>query len=217
MSEPTKAFEIPNLRTAPAAPGDAERRELAQLTPAELVARYRWGVENFDRRMLQLDTEQLTTAFLPDAGVGNWPVLSVLGHLADNEIADTHRIRRMLAEDGPELNGWDENAFIDSPLYAGDRPTRGGTPLGGCVAVIYTLRMFNSDLLSSLDEQQWSRRGLHAEHGPITVRSLVETNTWHLERHTWFVNQKIQRLIGDEPCAAPGSQSCGPSCGCHPE
>src|SRR4051812_13320408 len=34
----------------------------------ELVARYRKGVENFDKRLFALDAEQLDLAFLPEAG-----------------------------------------------------------------------------------------------------------------------------------------------------
>lgn len=83
----------------------------------ELIARYRKGVENYDRRVFWLSASDIDTAFLPDAGVGRWPIRVLLGHLADAEISFVHRLRKTVAEDRPVLQSWDEEAFIDENLY----------------------------------------------------------------------------------------------------
>lgn len=169
---------------------------------SELIAKYRIGVENFDRRIFELNEEQLDRAFLPDAGLGRWPVRVLLGHIADAELAFAHRMRRGVAEDHPVVSPWDENAFIDSGLYKGDS-------IAGMVYVIHTLRRWTAEWLTTLSEAQMQRKMLHPERGEQTVYQVLVYATWHLEHHGEFLRKKIDKMLGP---ATKGS--CGPSCAC---
>lgn len=172
------------------------RDELAPLSTADLIARFRIGVERFDRRLLQLTDPQLDTAFLPDAGVGRWPCRVLVGHLADAELAFVHRMRKIVAEDRPMLQPWDEQAFIDAGLYGG---ASGGSahPVGAFVAVIHTMRTWTAEWLATLSPAQWAREGLHPERGVQSVRVIAEYDTWHLEHHAWYLNRKVERMKGE--------------------
>ncbi|MCL4741642.1 MAG: DinB family protein [Phycisphaerales bacterium] len=191
-------------------------REIDALDTPALILRYRRGVENFDPRLFDLADDQIDTAFLPDSGVGRWPVRFLLGHLADAELVMTFRIRRILAEDRPVLAVWDEMAFADSPLYTpGLRQ-----PIAGYLAAIHTLRRWTTELLMALTPEQWSRPALHPERGEITLRDVVVGTTWHLEHHNVYLQAKIDRFLGPRAECAPEEQArgrCGPSCGCHGE
>lgn len=166
---------------------------LANPTPAA-VDRYAIGVENFDRRLFELNDAELDTAFFPDAGVGRWPARVLLGHLADAELAQVHRMRRTVAEDHPVLAVWDENAFIDSGLY-GSTGSGAHHPAGAFVAVLHTLRKWNSNWLRTLAAEQWERVALHPERGEQNVRFMLAYLSWHLEHHAWFLNRKIELLL----------------------
>jgi hypothetical protein len=187
------------------------QQQIAALPGGELVARYRQGLQQFDPRILELSDEQLDQAFLPDAGVGQWPVRVLVGHLADAELAVTHRMRRAVSEENPLLAVWDENAFIDAGLYAG-----GQYPLGGFLAVIHTIRRWTAEWVATLTPEQLERKAMHPERGPLTVRAMVVMTTWHLEHHARYLNAKVCRMLGPAP-ADEGSAGggCGPSCGCH--
>jgi hypothetical protein len=161
------------------------------LAHADLVARYRIGVENFDRRVLHLKDEQLDTAFLPEANVGRWPVRVLLGHLADAEIVFTHRMRRTVAEDQPVLAVFDENAMIDAGLYDGPRH-----PIAAFVATVHTIRKWTGEWMATLTPAQWARTCLHPERGELTVRTIANYAAWHLEHHNWFLKRKIERMLG---------------------
>jgi hypothetical protein len=188
MDLPPTALDIPAKRPTP-----PKREELAPLAPDSLIARFAIGVENFDRRVVGLDDSALDTAFLPDAGVGRWPCRVLLGHLADAELAFVHRMRRIVAEDGPVLAAWDEDAFIDAGLYG--RPGNSSRfPVGAFIAAIHTLRQWTAQWLSTLDDDAWSRRGLHTQLGPLSLRTVLEYDTWHLEHHAWLLNRKVERL-----------------------
>lgn len=197
MTDPTPESTESRVRGVP--PAIELIDEIERLEPADLISRFRWGVEHFDRRVVQLDDELLDHAFLPDAGVGNWPVRAVVGHLADAELAFVHRIRRTLAEQSPVFGLWDEHAFIDAGLYGNH------APVGGFIATIYTLRVWTGELLGTLTDEQWARTAMHPEYGPQSVKRIVAIDTWHLERHAWFVNAKIERLLGP----APKQECCG--------
>lgn len=196
--------------------------QVAALPTAALLARFRRGVENLDRRMFWLKDAQLDTAFLPSANVGRWPVRVLLGHLADAELATAHRMRRTVAEDHPVLSVWDENAFIDAGLYTAGASTPQGVSgsVAGFVAVIHTLRQFASQWLATLSEEQLARRAMHPEKGEITVRDMLVYSTWHLEHHARFLRAKLEKMLGPDvrpkgtPAPATPAAPCGPGCGC---
>lgn len=160
-----------------------------------LIERYASGSNRFDRRVLELSVEQQDTCFRPEAGIGRWSCRMLVGHVADAELVYTHRMRRAVAEDHPILPGWDEQAFVDSGLYAGES---GGAdrPIAGSVALIHTVRLWTADWLRTLDHARWSRRMLHEQRGEMTVRQVCAFAVWHLEHHAWFLARKVERLMG---------------------
>jgi hypothetical protein len=161
------------------------------LPAAALIERYRLGVEGggLDRRVFELNDEQLDMAWLPEANVGRWPVRVLLGHLADADLFFAGRLRQVVAEDSPTFGVWDENAFIESGLYTG--PSQ---PIGGFIATIYTLRKWLGPWLATLSDAQLSRQALHPQRGPQTTRIILEYATWHLEHPAWFLKAKCERL-----------------------
>jgi uncharacterized damage-inducible protein DinB len=185
---------------------------LTELPTHELIDRYRGGLETFDGRVFELSDEQADGAFSPGEGVGQWSVRTLVGHLADAELAFTHRMRRAVAEYNPVVAPWDENAFIDAGLYAG-----GQHPLPAFVAVIHTLRRWTAVWLMTLSEEQLERKVMHPERGELTVRKQLAMTTWHLEHHAAFLNGKICKMLGPAPAAEEaqsGGGGCGANCGC---
>lgn len=211
--------------------------DLERLATPELIARYRRGVENYDRRVFMLTESLMDTAFLPEGGVGQWPVRVLLGHIADAELVLVSRMRRVVGEDRPMLQNWDENAFIDANVYGltdgtrrGDAETersRVSQALGGFIAVVHTLRQWHGMWLMSLPAEAFSRVGLHEQRGEQSLKRILAYATWHLEHHARFLGLKLDRLVGSEilrreepvaggAAAAGGAkkESCGPGCGC---
>ncbi len=170
------------------------------MAPGELLEPFEAGVDRLDARVFEVPDEDLDRAWPKDAAVGKWPIRVLLGHLADAELSFAHRMRRVVAEPGCEIGAWDEDAFIDAGHYGvvamveGDTPTR--PAIGADVALLHTLRKWLGPWLAGLPAEAWERSGLHAQRGPMTLRDLVAYDTWHLERHAWFCNLKVDRLLG---------------------
>lgn len=169
--------------------------EFHALETREIVDRYAAGSHKFERRLLDLTDAQLDTYFRPEAGVGRWSCRVLVGHVADAEMVFTHRMRRAVAEEKPVVAVWDENAFVDGQLYAGDQ---GGAdrPVAGSVALIHTLRLWTTDWLRSLDPRDFEAKLLHPERGEQSVRLILDYATWHLEHHAWYLSRKIEKLLG---------------------
>src|ERR1043165_1813329 len=116
-----------------------DRADFEGIPDAQLLSRYRRGLELVDPRVFELSEEQMDMAFLPEAGVGNWPGRGLVGHLADADMLFIHGMRRAVSEDNPVVAIWDEHAAIESGMYTG-----GKYPVAGFIAVIHTLRRWSS-------------------------------------------------------------------------
>ncbi len=105
-----------------------------------------------------------------------WSILEVCCHLRDAADFEGQRIRRLVEEDEPTLQPYDQEALAQERNYQGDDPRR----------VRIALRAFWGGLayqLEGLSEEEWERGGTHPEVGPVTVRSRAELEVEHAQAH----------------------------------
>ena len=97
-----------------------------------------------------------------------WAIIEVVGHLADTEERALARVRRMLAEEDPELEPFDQEALAeqrhDLGLDQEEELTR-----------LEELRRQHLAELGALDGSGWERAGRHGEHGELSLE-LYETH-----------------------------------------
>ena len=187
-----------------------------RLRPHELISRSRSGVERLDQRVLELTDVQLDTWFEESDGVGLWSCRALLTHLMDVEVLATMRYRRVIAEDHPVFENWDEEAFVGSRL---SRPGDDAAllPAGACLAVIYTLRQTNAVMLVQLNEEDWDRRAMNPYMGDSTLLDMLVYQAWHLEHHAAYLRAKLDAMLGPAPEPDPNAQAgCGAGCSCVP-
>jgi hypothetical protein len=99
---------------------------------------------------------------------GEWAIIEVVGHLADTEERALGRVRRMLAEDDPVLEPFDQEALAEQRHYL-------DLELNQELARLEQLRREHLAVLDGLDASGWERTGRHGEHGEVTVE-LYETH-----------------------------------------
>ena len=99
---------------------------------------------------------------------GEWAIIEVVAHLADTEERALARVRRMLAEQDPELEPFDQEALAQERRYL-------DLDLEGELARLEQLRRDHLAVLDALDGPGWERSGRHGEHGELTVE-LYETH-----------------------------------------
>lgn len=104
--------------------------------------------------------------------VGKWSVAGVLQHLADSELVWGYRLRKVLAEDRPRLDGFDQDSWSDRLGYDAADWAR-------ALAVFSTLREANLILLDAASEDDLDRTGVHDERGDETLRHMTRLYAGH--------------------------------------
>ncbi|HEY7092498.1 MAG TPA: DinB family protein [Ktedonobacterales bacterium] len=119
--------------------------------------------------------DQLTEEELDARPADGWTPREIAHHLADSETMSYIRLRRLLAEDHPAIQGYDE------PEYA--RRLHYDRPIASSLGVFRTVRIASAELLDSLGEDEWAREGTHSESGRYTMDDWLEIYAAHAHDH----------------------------------
>ena len=138
---------------------------------AELIERYRAGVEEVEAALAGADDPELD-AVPPDGG---WTARMVVHHLADSESNSYLRVRTLLAEDDALIRGYDEERFAERLHY--------GRPTEASLAVFRAVRASTAELLDQLGDADWNRVGTHSESGTYSMDDWLEIYAAHAFDH----------------------------------
>jgi hypothetical protein len=153
---------------------DVERRH-------ELIAQYREGPGVIDELVGGLSEEDLDRA----PADGGWTAREVVHHLADSEMTSAVRVRKLLAEDDPTIQGYDEEEFARRLHYT-------SRPVAGSLASLRASRESTADLLDLLAEADWSRSGTHTESGPgYSVEQWLGIYASHAHDHAGQIRKAV--------------------------
>jgi len=105
-----------------------------------------------------------------------WSLLELACHLRDSAIEEGMRARRMVEEDNPTLDPYDEQAWAVERHYQESNPENVMTALRAYwTGYAYQLERFS--------EAEWERPGFHPEDGPVSVCIRAELEVKHTEAH----------------------------------
>lgn len=143
------------------------------MTPEERalsIKRYQDGCIAFGAA---LDT--VMEAGLDFAPVGEWSPRQIAHHVADAELIRGYRLRQLLAQDRPLLQGFDEAQFATKLHYY--------RPLGASLALFKAAVESNVELLTLVFPEDWSRSGHHDEFGDYSLEDWLEGAATHSFEH----------------------------------
>lgn len=123
---------------------------------------------------------------LDDNDGENWSSRQVIHHCADSEAQSYARLRRLVAEPNPVIQGYDEN------LWAKDQ-TLGYTelPIENSIAVFTAVRAGSLDIIKRLKPEQLELTGTHTEAGEYSLKRWLETYTRHANNHADQIKQNL--------------------------
>ena len=116
-------------------------------------------------------------------GPGAWSLAEVTAHLLDTELVFADRMKRILAEGNPVLQGFDENLWHDALDYP-------SMPVHEAAELLAGNRRWMARLLASRPEADFARAGTHTEKGRQTLAEVLAYVTNHLDHHLRFIYGK---------------------------
>jgi len=139
---------------------------------ADLLERFRRGAELVAVSITGAAGSELDYA--PEQG--KWTIRQIVAHLSDAEIVGTMRMRRVIAEDDPKLEAFDQNAWAANLDYARRKTSQ-------TLETFRRMRGENYELLKELPEAAFERAGIHSERGRLTLKQLLQGYAEHAENH----------------------------------
>jgi DinB family protein len=153
---------------------DSEQRE-------QLIKRYRDG-----HRVVIDALRGVTEDELDRSASGEWTPREIAHHLGDSEMMSALRIRRLLTETEPVIQGYDEAELA--------RRLTSDRPIEPSIEAMRWARESTAQLLERMTEEDWLRAGTHTESGPYSAEDWLTIYAKHAHDHA----AQIRRSRGKE-------------------
>ncbi len=153
----------------------------------KVIDDFETGGEKLKAAIRSLTPKEFLWVPAPGAGIGRWSIQQVVLHLMDDELIWSSRMKLMLAEDNPEIVGFDESKFATKLFYDQQDPQL-------AAQILDLNRRHLAPLFRKLPEEAFARTGRHNDLGLINLgQSIVWTNE-HLDHHILYISMKRDRL-----------------------
>jgi hypothetical protein len=122
--------------------------------------------------------ETLNKADLDRSINGGWSARQIIHHLSDSESQSCARLKRLIAEPGSVIQGYDENKWADA-LTLGYKEL----PIENSLALFKASRAASVEIIKRLTIEQLSNAGVHTESGAYDVRKWLKSYINHPKDH----------------------------------
>lgn len=137
----------------------------------QLLAEYDDGYRVVAEALLKITNEELDARPAPT----KWSSREIVHHLADSEMVAAVRVRRLLAEDHPQIDAYDQDDYARRLHYERSYETS--------LDLFKATRASTSDLLGQLKESDWLREGTHNELGRYGMDTWLRLYAVHAHKH----------------------------------
>ena len=152
------------------------------MTPEErgsLIAKYSAGYQEVVAALDGFPEDSLGAHPIP----GKWSAKEIVHHLADSETTSAIRLRKLLTEDNPTIQGYDEADWATKLKY-------NEREMEPALEALRAARATTVQLLAYMSEQDWQREGTHTESGLYTPEHWLKIYAAHAHDHA----AQIRRL-----------------------
>ena len=152
------------------------------MTPEEresLIKQYAEGYAEVQKSLEGFPENRLTAHPIE----GKWSACEIVQHLADSEMTSAIRLRRLLAEDRPAIQNYDQDDYAARLKY-------NERDMQPALDALRGARSSTAQLLRMMSEEDWQREGSHPEHASYTAEDWLKIYAAHAHNHA----SQIQRL-----------------------
>ena len=144
-----------------------------------LVAQYKAGYDEVARSLEGFPEAELSAHPIP----GKWSAREIVQHLADSEMNSAIRLRKLLTEDDPQIQGYDQEHYASLLRYK-------ERDIAPALDALRGARATTGQLLDAMTDADWSRAGTHSESGRYTAEDWLRIYAAHAHNHA----AQIRRL-----------------------
>jgi len=113
---------------------------------------------------------------------GKWSAREIVHHLADSEMNSAIRLRKLLVEMNPYIQGFDQDEFAKKLQYS-------KRPIEPAMKAFEAARQTTGEILDQMTEEDWKRAGEHSEIGPYSAEKWLEIYAAHARNHADQIRQ----------------------------
>lgn len=148
-----------------------------------LIGQYGDGYAEVVRSLAGIAKEQLTAHPLP----GKWSAAEIVHHLADSEMTSAIRLRLLLTQSNPVINGYDQDEFAKRLEY-------NEREIGPSLEAFRYARLTTMQILSRMTDADWDRQGWHTESGLYSTEKWLRIYADHAYGHAAQIRRLAEAL-----------------------
>src|SRR5918993_2062885 len=152
------------------------------MTPEErthLISEYAAGYDEVMDALSGFPAESLGAQPIP----GKWSAREIVHHLGDSESTSAWRLRRLLVEDNPLIQGYDQDEFATKLRY-------NERDMAPALEAFRYARESTMQVIELMTEDDWKRAGTHSESGAYSTEDWLTIYANHAHNHA----AQIRRL-----------------------
>ena len=153
------------------------------MKPESLIIDYVAGSEILRRCVSGMSAEQISAKPIPF----KWSTRQVVFHISDFEMIYADRMKRVIAESEPTFFGGEPTLFADRLAYD-------VRDVDEEIRLVKAIRRHMARILRSLHADDFQRKGIHSEDGPLTLIDLLQRVTDHIPHHAQYIEEKRKAL-----------------------
>ncbi|HZI46757.1 MAG TPA: DinB family protein [Pyrinomonadaceae bacterium] len=149
----------------------------------QLIAQYKAGFDEVSRNLAEIPQNLLTAHPI----AGKWSAAEIIHHLADSETISGQRLKRLLVEDHPLIQGYDQDQYAAKLRY-------NEREIAPALEAFRAARTTTAQLIDMMSENDWHREGTHSESGSYTAEDWLKIYAAHAHNHATQIGRLHEAL-----------------------
>ena len=147
---------------------------------AELLKEYKDATDNFVAAAKAVPADKLYKAPTND----EWSPANIIHHLADTEAHFYVRYMKILTEDVPQTDFFDETVYPVKLKY--DK-----RDVASSLRLVQSLRESFYNIMSNFTPDEWERKGRNSDVGEYPIIALIKKSRTHIKDHLNQLNEAV--------------------------
>ena len=156
------------------------------MTPEErndLIATYAAGYNEVMNALNDFPSDSLGAHPIP----GKWSAREIVHHLGDSESTSAWRLLKLLVEDNPLIQGYDQDQFATKLRY-------NERDMAPALEAFRWARESTVQVLGLMTEDDWKRAGTHSESGQYSTEDWLRIYAMHAHNHAAQIRKLREAL-----------------------